>query len=193
MDDLNPYQPPEPLVKSADDQSDLAVAQQGDCWCDGQYLVTTLRAQLPPRCVITNVVEGQEIAHTCYWFPLWAMLGFLLGPFGIVILVAGCRAVRVRMSLCDYLLQKRARHIRNSLLFAALAIPVGVVVSIGWPDWYPWAFVMTVAATYVGVQNAFIHRNVLTIHRVTRTHVWLTGAGEAFLSTLPPWVNARSV
>jgi hypothetical protein len=179
MSSFNPYAPPlapvEPRVEVDATTSGL--------WRDGTKLVVERDAAFPDRCVKCNApVPPSRIRERS--FHRHATVLAVLAPLNLlidaVIAMTTGKRVRYRVGLCS-------RHLRWRRMAVALAwswLPAAILLYFIEQDidLSLVVFLGAMALTCVGVAGC----PVLVARRIDDDVVRFTGAGEAFLASLPP-------
>jgi hypothetical protein len=155
-------------------------AQFAGYWRDGKRVVMDRNAVLPDRCFKCNEpANGYRRAENLTYVPTSRQL-----MFGVWSYLDAKRA-SVEIGLCDRHRRSRARTVAFiSLAAIALAIlevtqlqPRDVIVPI------------IAAAAFIGGCVGFVYaafpRHMVRPADLTETHIWLKGAGEEFLASLP--------
>lgn len=184
MSEINPYAPPlapiEPRVEVDATISGL--------WRDGTQVVVQRDAAFPARCVKCNVsVQASQMREQS--FHRHAPTLFLLVPLNLlidaIVALAMRKRVRYRVGLC----MRHLRWHRMSIAFAWSWLPASTLLYFIEQDinLSLLVFLGAMALTCVGV----VESPVLVARRIDDVVVRFSGAGEAFLASLPP-ISART-
>ena len=184
MPESNPYAPPlapvEPRVEVDATTSGL--------WRDGTMVVVERDAAFPARCVKCNapVQPSQMRERNFHWHtPTLYLLVLLNLLIYVIVALAVRKRVRYRVGLCE-------RHLRWRGIFIAVAwswLPAAILLYFIEQDinLSLIVFLGAMALTCIGVVGC----PVLVARRIDDDDVRFSGAGEAFLDSLPP-ISARS-
>jgi hypothetical protein len=110
------------------------------------------------------------------WLHLFPLLGYAAA--------ASRRGMTLTMPLCDRHYAPRRRAERIGLLFFLGAPVFGLIVGWHLEDW-EWGLSVTGSFVLAAIVAAFFTRNPLRVKKISGTHGWFKGAGEAFLMRLP--------
>lgn len=184
----------------------------GNIWRDGRKLVIPRNGLLPDRCVRCNQpAEGYRVNTTYTWrHPalsfLLPVLGLLIVPFVaktgpffsavkaeivVAVVLVICllisfvfsRSSKMGIPLC-------ARHRKRRILGSAAAMAgviVVVAISAGAVPRLRPIFAFTLFLGAASAIALILAIRLLVPTRITRSHVFLTGACEEFLAELPRW------
>jgi hypothetical protein len=181
----------EPEVLDYAGAARMQFAHEG-IWREGNLLVTTHNASLPPRCVLCNAgADGEHRPRTYYWHHPALLLMIIFPGLLIYAIVALCvrKKAVLDVGLCQQHRKKRTTRIALAWLLALL----GVASLIAGP-----------------VLDSSLHHNELTIlgvlggviliivaivvgftigglkpKRMDHRFAWFTGCSPAFLAELP--------
>jgi hypothetical protein len=157
---------------------------------DGKKVVVPVaNARLPGRCMKTNqpVTAAEQKVKTLYWATPWIWLAFFISLLVVLILYLVLRK-KVVLALPISAGADRRASVHNfsgaTLLIVGLFVmiygfinldTVGVAVAIG-------ALMMLGGLIWSAVKGRAIY-----ISRIHNGEAWLSGAGEEFLASLPPY------
>jgi len=162
-----------------------AVFQDGTIWRDGKILVTTRRAVLPARCVKCNVpVDGPPMNRTMRWHhPAILVLLLVNILLYLVIALIAQKTGYIQVSLCAEHRKRRRYHILGAWIMAGTGI-AALVLALQQNLYLILAgILLLIGAAIWGIIGAAI----LKPKRIDENFMWLRGAGEPFLQTLPEW------
>ena len=189
MNDINPYQSPELLnddpVVAADE-----LFRTGGVWRDGNYLVTTLQSHLPSRCVHYNDEAVQYETIQLTWYPSWTLVTLLLGPLFLVTLALVGRRISVNVPIGEKSLRRIPTGARWTwgCIFAGILVALGGYVLLFNNHEIRSLFVFVgIGSMLCGVAIGVNTSKKLAVHYANDQFVWLRGAGEPFLDSLPSW------
>jgi hypothetical protein len=186
MEELNPYAAPSIPI---DGPPNVDLGQE--CWRDGVYLVATHQVRLPPRSVIDGSPASRYEKLQLVWYPSWIMLASLLaGPlFFLPLMLFGYR-LKIEIPLDKAYCARRSRFGAICVGLMGLTVLL-IILAANLPltdqarnSLFAAAALSIVAAIFIALIGC---QAPLSIRRVDKHVVWLTGAGEAFLATLPEW------
>ncbi len=153
-------------------------------WRRGKLIVFRKNTALPFRCVKCNApAHGKPLRSNLSWHPPAIYLTILIGLI-IYVIVALCvqKSARISFGLCARHRRRRARVVAVSWLFALTCVSL-IVCSI--PLDNPAFAVLGLLILILGLVLYLIFARSLTAARIDNEWVWLRGAGEEFLDTLP--------
>ena len=149
-------------------------------WADGKQLVMDRSAVLPDRCVKCNEpAEGYRRTVKLSYVPVKTEL--LVGAIAYL----SARTATVDVGLCG---RHRASRSLNIMLISLAAIIASLYIftSIRATDVaLPLLATAGLIGGVVGLIYAAVGRRLLRAARITDTHIWLKGAGAAFLASIP--------
>jgi hypothetical protein len=150
-------------------------------WRDGKRVVMDRNAVLPDRCFKCNEpANGYRLAESVTYIPTSQQL-----MFGVWSYLDAKRAP-VAIGLCERHRRSRGRRVLLISL-AAIAFSILEVTQLQPRD----VILPIIAAAAfiggcVGLVYAAVPRKIVRAADLTETHIWLKGAGEDFLASLPP-------
>jgi hypothetical protein len=161
-------------------------------WRDGNRLITTSQASLPPRCVKCNAEADGSFKFRTFWWhhPALALLilaGILI--YAIVALIVRKKAV-VEVGLCRRHQSRRVWLISLTWLMAlgGLALMIGgpILAAEFRKDWLigvglPGGLVMLILSIIPGTLS-----RVMVPTKIDDRYAWFKGCGVEFLSQFPP-------
>jgi hypothetical protein len=150
---------------------------------EGDQLVVSSGAMLPPRCVKTNEpVVGVPLTKTLYWAhpALYILVLFNLLIFAIVYL-----CVRKRCDLTFYVSPDAAKKRTTRMIYAAGAALLGFLLIFGGIAEHSLGIaVFGGVLILVGLVIASVFSNVLTIATHKNGEFWIKGCGPEFLDSI---------
>ncbi|WP_157778306.1 hypothetical protein [Massilia violaceinigra] len=175
----NPYEAPkasfEPMVGAHN------ALEEGPCWREGDILIASVDAHLPPRCVKCNKPARMDSPRAYLWHhPGWYVLIPLL-VYMVACLFVRKRAVVV-LGLCDE--HRRRRHNLSiaAPVFGVLGM-IGLLGAFGLHN--PWLAFIAGVLLFIGAVLAVTGPRVLEPVRITEHEIHLKGCGPAFLDSVP--------
>jgi uncharacterized membrane protein len=184
----------------------------GCIWRDGKKVVIPRNSPLPDRCVFCNQpANGYRVNRTYRWqhpailSPLLLLLFLPFtekalnnAPVALVLAAAIAVAVVVAVVVISFIFSRWSktaiplcpRHRKRRVISIAAALS-GVAVAIaifssGISKLSP-LFVFALILAPASLMALIIANRLIAPTRITRTHVFLNGASEAFLAELPRW------
>ncbi|WP_386340320.1 hypothetical protein O4D10_01120 [Xanthomonas citri pv. citri] len=154
----------------------------GDVWREGDVLVCTAGANLPPRCVKCNAPDDMPPRrYIFHWHHPVIYAALLLGVLPYVILAIALRKRSAHvLTLCAQHERRRARYVAVAMVSVLALLVCGLSIDSPF-RWLIGAGVMA-ALLLVGRLGA----RVLWPTRVDHARARYLGACDAFLSDLPP-------
>ncbi|MBE9031857.1 hypothetical protein IQ266_19160 [filamentous cyanobacterium LEGE 11480] len=160
-------------------------------WRNHNFLVMHRDAELPDRCIRTNLpANGQRFTARLYWHPPAIYLFLLMN-----ILVYAIAALIVRKQFvirCSISRQALDRRKQGKIMLCSGCL-LGLCLCFGAVDTDPgsaefaWLFfggaLLFVFSLLIGVARSTIVR----IQKIEGDYIWLTGVSPEFLSELPDW------
>jgi hypothetical protein len=185
----NPYQvplsSPPPMQKSG---GPPVAPVEGGLWRQGNLLVMDKRAQLPPRCVKSNVPTQRTLKRTLSWHHPVIFVSILAGLLIYVILALVLRkTATIYIGLSDEWFAKRRMRILISWM-TVLAGIVTLVTALTLNDRNnSLVFLIPIAVLmmFVGTIYGLVGARMVSPKKITETHVWLKGVHPDFLAELP--------
>ncbi|MCC4608123.1 hypothetical protein LL967_09600 [Xanthomonas campestris pv. zinniae] len=159
----------------------------GDVWREGDVLVCTPGATLPPRCVKCNApADIPPRRYIFHWHHPVIYAALLLGvlPYLILAIALRKRSAHV-LILCEQHERRRVRYVAVAVASVLALLVCGLSLD-GPSRWLIGAGVMAVMLLV-----ARLGSRVLSPTRVGHTQARYLGACDAFLDDLPPppWVS----
>lgn len=162
-------------------------------WRDGKTLVMEMEAELPNRCVKSNVTTHERLKRRLYWHhPMLFLVLFMCGPipYILVAMIAQKRAtIDIGLSEEWFAKRRRATLIGWGSILVALVLLVGGVSQL---DKGEIGGLMMVGAILIGLFGAIyglISSRMVSPKRITKTHIWLNGVCPEYLESLPEWLG----
>lgn len=165
---------------------------------------------LPDRCIVCNAdAGGHRLSRKLYWSPVAWRLGAVATPFVVAGLGAATEAVmlvvlfwplvlvlivahtfvrkafEVEIGMCE-----SHRRWRTALRALSIACIAGVLASTAfWHDQAELASALLLGSVgtmlLVGVIQAVVRVQALSLRKLTGEHAWLAGTGKDFRAALP--------
>jgi hypothetical protein len=163
----------------------------GAAWRDRSRLVVAVGRSLPDRCVRCNgECEGYRLKRVLYWHHPAIYLSIFLSPIiYLLIAILVRKKVQVELPLCPD--HRRQRTKRLAACWGAALVACVVLVflmgSSGLGDAGVWLGVGSVFVFFAAIVAGVIFARIVEPTRITATHLFLKGAGRAYLDELPVW------
>lgn len=158
-------------------------------WREGKLLVTVDRTTLPNACVKCGQPgAGKPYRRTYYWHSPWVYLTILPGIL-IYAIVAICVRSKgtIEVSLCAEHRSTRRRSMGIGWVFLLLAGVLWVLATDTRGRDLPTLMVLGgFIAFLTGVIVIAVGSRILSPKRIKNGYLWMSGAGEGFLASLPP-------
>ena len=158
-------------------------------WREGKLLVTIDRTTLPHACVKCGQPgSGRPYRRTYYWHSPWIYLTILPGIL-IYAIVALCVRSKgtIDMALCEEHRSARRRNMGIGWVIFLSSIVLWVLAGIADDrDLSPLCVVGGILAFLAGIIVIAFSARILSPKRIENGYLWMTGAGEGFLASLPP-------
>lgn len=160
--------------------------KEGSAWRDGKHAVTYNQKTLPARCYKCNhPVAEPPIKRKLYWHPVAYYVFLFLNLFIYVIIAMFVRKrAEIEVYVCSHHRQRRKYFIIGGWCGAFLGftmIMVGVTNDASWLTGLGFlGFLGAIVAAMIGA-------SLISAARIKGDTVWLRGAGQEFLASLPPW------
>ena len=159
-------------------------------WRDDQTLVMKKDAELPDRCVKSNLPAETHLPRDLSWHPGWVYLVLVLGGpiFYILVALLIRKTAKISIGLTDAWAAKR----RNAILIAWLLALAGLGVIIGgFATLKDPAPVITLLAgilvMIVGAIWGIVGARMVSVSKIDDEYVWLKGVCPEYLDELPEW------
>lgn len=166
-------------------------------WRDGSQLVMCKDADLPARCVKTNVPTDRMLRRQLYWHnPLLYLMIFFPGLCIYVIVALIVRkSADIEVGLSPEGFRSRRWGIAIgwlSFLLGGVLFFVGVVNSDSngntANNWWI-AIIAGLLGGLIGIIVGVVKSAVVSPTKITDSHVWLRGVHPDYLATLPQWLE----
>lgn len=150
----------------------------GGVWQDRKKVVKHVGALLPNRCLKCNSTAGvAQKVYTLKYYPAYNIVLFLFGFTRYL-------KVDVEVGICA---AHRAKRTQRALLgTVGLLASVGLfILGLEWnmPEMWIGSFIMfIVSCVFLACFNTPV-----SVAKIKEPYVWLTGADEQYLSSLPQW------
>ena len=182
----NPYAPPltSPIVYEAQIIEDLAL------WRKGRVLVMRKNAQLPARCVKSNVPADRRLKRSLYWHHPAIYLSILISILIYAILALILRkAATIYIGLSDewFARRRRAMIVGWFLVLASIAMLVAGIGMEDRSDAFPWLIAASPLVFLFGAIYGLLGARMVAPVRISDEYVWLKGVHPGFLADLPEW------
>jgi hypothetical protein len=160
-------------------------------WREGKTLVMEKNAELPNRCVKSNVATELRLKRRLSWHhPALFLLIFGCGliPYIIVALIVRKQAT-IQIGLSDewFAKRRRATLLGWGVVLAAIGL---LVVGINLADKGQSGGFVILGAVLFGLFGAIfglLNARMVSPKRITKTHVWLNGVCPEYLEAFPEW------
>ncbi|MDQ1814943.1 hypothetical protein RBA41_16670 [Massilia sp. CCM 9210] len=173
----NPYAAP----KASFEAGAPSVHEHDQCWREGDILIASSDAHLPPRCVKCNKPARMDSPRAYLWHhPGWYVLIPIL-VYMVVCLFVRKRAVVV-LGLCDEHRRRRRNMAIAAPILGVLGI-IGLLGSLGLRS--PWLAFFAAVLLVIGAVLAVRSTRLLQPVGITEHEIHLKGCGPAFLDSLP--------
>lgn len=160
-------------------------ARLGMLWRKDNMLVLGKDTSFPDRCVCCNApIEGDKLKRDLWWHPSpYFALAIIPFVYVIVALIIRKQAT-VYIGVCDAHLAARKR----TIFIASLSAISGLVLLLlsAFIENALIALASLALLTGAGIYGA-LQASIITATKIDDHHVWVKGAGAAFLATLPEW------
>ncbi|ATQ73601.1 hypothetical protein CR152_03080 [Massilia violaceinigra] len=151
------------------------------CWREGDILVASRRAHLPPRCITCNKPAIMDTPRAFSWHhPGW----YVLVP--ILVYILASMFVRKRATLVIGLCDDHRRRRRNMWLakYGFFALNIVALINLARNvdpllGWLAWLLMLC------GLMLASAAQRTLRAVSITEHEIRLKGCGSAFLDSLP--------
>ena len=158
----------------------------------GNQLVMHRRANLPARCLKTNLPADRWLERTVNWHPPFVTVLMLLGPLPFIV---GFMVTRKQARLNIPMSEARFWRRRFQLLIAWFIVLVGIslfvagVMNTGMrrDELVAWLILSGIASFLIGVIFAVIIASPVAAAKMTASHVWLKKVHPEVLDMLPVW------
>jgi hypothetical protein len=183
MSNRNPYAPSSASLKAAP----AIGGDTADVWCDGKWLVMSVDATLPHRCVKCNEpAETPLKRQTLYWHhpAIYLLLLFWIIIYVIVAAIAR-KTLKLDVGLCNEhrLARRKALTIGLIGLFGCVPAAVGLA-ELGQPG----LALLTGIGGFIGfVIYLLVKARILYAKKIDSDEARLGGCGDEFLSSLPSY------
>jgi hypothetical protein len=150
-------------------------------WRDGKRIVMDRNAVLPDRCIkCDEPANGYRRAAQLSYVPTGTEL-----MFGAIAYISAKRA-SIEFGLCER--HRRSRAINIALVSTAVLLAsIYVFTQVRTTELVlPLLATVGLIGSVIGLVYAAVGTRVVRATKLTDTHIWLKGAGEAFLASLPP-------
>jgi hypothetical protein len=163
----------------AEQQQQEAAQPSGGVWKDQKKVVKHIRAPLPGRCLKCNSPQG--VAWQVYTLKYYPAYNIALALFGFVRYLK----VGVEVGLCvNHREQRRQKAIRGGVLLAASValFLLSIVMDMN-------VFLIAVSLLLFFGSLIFLATvgAPVSVAKIKEPYIWLKGADEEFLNTLPAW------
>lgn len=167
-----------------------------EAFADGGHVIVLRGGGLPGRCVVCNAPSTGTVRRRFRWYPWWVNLLILPGLlFALIAILIMQKEMRLEVPLCDE--HRRRRRMRLVACVAwMLASVVAVPVAWGWLSILPgmvgaWMGFLAIISVLVSLWVEQSVAGILRPRRITADAGRFSGAGNAFLGSLPPWPGGR--
>lgn len=158
---------------------------------DGKKLVVSRTAPMPPLCIKTGEPTDRYLTRELRWHH---PLVYVLLLTGVIPYLIAALMVQKKQRVRIYLTPERIKSRRIGLAIATVAALGGVtafIAGIIQMEQEESLGALLVAggllAFVIGLILALVYSNPVRAARIDDDHLWLKGAGQPFLATLPDW------
>lgn len=180
----NPYQAPQT------DTPFQAEFADGGLWQSGKLLIMRKDAQLPDRCVKSNVPTTRRLKRSLIWHHPAVYLA-LLANLLIYVILALClqKKATIHVGLSDKWFWKRRRAILIGWGSVLLSIGLFIVsvANIDRNGAFGWLIFASVILFLGGTIYGLVASRMVVATRIDDAYVWLKGVNREFLAELPYW------
>lgn len=164
-------------------------ASLGMMWRHGPLLVVGKETPFPDRCVRCNTLtDGDQLKRDLWWHPsIYFALAIIPFVYVIVVLLVR-RQATLHISLCEVHLAARKRTIFIASMAAISGLVLLLLAAFVANGWMAVASLLLLVGA--GIYGA-LQASVITATKIDEHHVWLKGAGQPFLATLPEWTGPK--
>lgn len=157
-------------------------------WSSGKDLVAAKGASFPDRCVKCNApVHGTRLKRNLYWYPPYVLLLIILSLLiGAIVAMIVRKNARFEIGVCEL---HRSKRIRNMFVGGLLTVGGFGLIIAGAAGVFNngWFFLAALGALICGI--IFMTRaSLISAKRIDSQYVWIKGAGQQFLDSLPKGV-----
>lgn len=171
-------------------QYDMAI---GDgAWCDGSLLVMRATAELPYRCVKSNMPAAGWLERKMYWHHPAVYVLILLGPGYLFISPFFQLVAQFRIPLSQQWFNRRFSWIMASCMLALGGVAMFVTSCVGISAANnsaadAWLMGLSPFPILAGIIMGMSLSRMVTPAKISREYVWLRGVHRDYLATLPEW------
>ena len=162
----------------------MAGTGEGNCeaFRSGGTVVVPDGGRLPARCIKCNApASGEPIRYT---FVDSAVAGAPHGAASAVIHFGTRRKAQVYLSMCEH--HRRLRKlIRCSPLLFPVAVAVGVYANMAYPKPPEVLVWLSVLLVFAALFPLGVYQQHYLKARIANGRVWISGAGDSFVASLP--------
>jgi len=171
--------------------SDDVVIGEG-IWRDGKQLVMRKSAELPYRCVKTNLPADGWLRRKLHWHHPAVYVSLLAGLL-IYVILALClqKKADIRIGLCAAALKRRRWAMAIGWLSALTGIGLCIVGCAGLDtpgnDVMGWLVLVGLIVGFAGAITGLAMSSMVSPAKITDEFVWLKGVHADFLDSFPDW------
>jgi hypothetical protein len=182
MANHNPYAP-----SRASLESPVTAGSGGEVWCDDKWVVMSVDAALPHRCIRCNEPAAMPLKRqTVYWHhpAIYLLLLFWVVIYVIVAAIVR-KSAKLEIGLCEeHRIERRNWLIAGTVgLFGSVpaGLVLGEVVAVGA------GIIVGFLGTLAAIILLLVKGRMLHAKKIDEDIVRLGGAGEEFLASLPSY------
>jgi hypothetical protein len=163
----------------------------------GRQVVMSRFGVFPPRCEKTNQPADHWLTRNLQCVPAWALaVLLLLGPlffFAIAFSSGNSVPVCVPLSAARFQRRRRGRWIGAIVILGGIgAIVGGLLVDRNVSDsWMGPLIIAGLASLIVGTITIFMASRLVTVTRIEKHRIWLSGVHPAIVADFPEWRDRR--
>ncbi len=181
----NPFKPP---VDTTVYEAQLASPSL--LWRKGNILVMHKNAELPNRCVKSNVPTKRRLKRRLSWHTPWIYLTIfisILVYIVVALIIAKKATIHIGLSDAWFARRHRAIAIGWSLVLASIVLPIVLAQVINSDDAIPLMVIGSICLFLFGAIYGLVRSRMVVTTRITDDYVWLKGVCPEFLEDLPHW------
>jgi hypothetical protein len=160
----------------------------GSIWREGKKVVVLDGTRFPARCVKCNEpTNTPPLVRRLYWHTAWIyLLLFVSVLIYVVVAIIIRKRATVEYHLCPAHLARRRNFVIG--VWACLLLTIGCFV-LAIAESQSWLAGVALLLLIVSLVLGMFGVRALATVKIDNGTVWMTGAGKAFLDSLPDWVR----